>query len=143
MERASDEELEELGRFLARSRAVPEKTTVIELVRFDEEFHERIAVLSRNGEMLRILQNINARIRFCRWIDMENGRRTTTQSEHAGMLVALRSRDGARAAEAMNSHIARRLDQIVDVIREGYARIYMGEYAAPVAQAKGRRRSSA
>ncbi len=26
-------------------------------------------------------------------------------------------------------HITRRLDQIVDVIREGYARIYMGAYA--------------
>lgn len=143
VERASDEELEELGRFLARSRAVPEKTTVIELVRFDEEFHERIAVLSRNGEMLRILQNINARIRFCRWIDMENGRRSTTQGEHAGVLAALKARDAKKCAEAMNSHISRRLDQIVDVIREGYARIYMGEYAAPVAQAKGRRRSSA
>ena len=143
VERASDEELEELGRFLTRSRAVPEKTTVIELVRFDEEFHERIAVLSRNGELLRILQNINARIRFCRWIDMENGRRSTTQGEHAGVLAALKARDAKKCAEAMNSHISRRLDQIVDVIREGYARIYMGEYAAPVAQAKGRRRSSA
>jgi DNA-binding GntR family transcriptional regulator len=140
VERASDEELDELGRFLARSRAVPEKTTVIELVRFDEEFHERIAALSRNGELLRILQNINARIRFCRWIDMENGRRTTTQSEHAGMLAALRSRDGARAAEAMNSHIARRLDQIVDVIREGYARIYMGDYIKPNGAATRARR---
>jgi DNA-binding GntR family transcriptional regulator len=143
VERASDEELDELGRFLARSRAVPEKTTVIELVRFDEEFHERIAALSRNGELLRILQNINARIRFCRWIDMENGRRSTTQGEHAGVLAALKARDAKKCAEAMNSHISRRLDQIVDVIREGYARIYMGEYAAPVAQAKGRRRSSA
>jgi hypothetical protein len=47
------------------------------------------------------------------------------------MLAALRSRDGGRAAEAMNSHIARRLDQIVDVIREGYARIYMGDYVKP------------
>ena len=28
-------------------------------------------------------------------------------------------------------HIERRLDQIVDVIREGYARIYMGDYVKP------------
>ncbi|HEX2116612.1 MAG TPA: hypothetical protein VHM01_19585, partial [Alphaproteobacteria bacterium] len=59
------------------------------------------------------------------------------------VLAALKARDAKKCAEAMNSHISRRLDQIVDVIREGYARIYMGEYAAPAASAKGRRRSSA
>ena len=131
VERASDDELADLERFIERSRSVSEKTTVMELVRLDEEFHERIAVLSRNAELLRILQNINARIRFCRWIDMENGRRMTTQSEHAGVLSALKSRDASRAAEAMNTHIARRLDQIVEVIREGYARIYMSDYVKP------------
>jgi DNA-binding GntR family transcriptional regulator len=73
---------------------------------------------------------------------MENGRRSTTQSEHAGVLAALKARDAKRCAEAMNSHIGRRLDQIVDVIREGYARIYMGDYAAAAAP-KGKRRSSA
>jgi DNA-binding GntR family transcriptional regulator len=140
VERASDDELDDLARFLDRSRGVPEKTTVMELVRLDEEFHERIAVLSRNAELLRILQNINARIRFCRWIDMENGRRSATQNEHAGVLAALKARDEKRCAEAMNSHIGRRLDQIVDVIREGYARIYMGEYVAPPAPAKNGRR---
>lgn len=141
VERASDDELDDLARFLERSRGVPEKTTVMELVRLDEEFHERIAVLSRNAELLRILQNINARIRFCRWIDMENGRRSATQSEHAGVLSALKARDERKCADAMNSHISRRLDQIVDVIREGYARIYMGEYVAPPAPARNVRRS--
>lgn len=140
VERASNDELADLERFIQRSRSVSEKTTVTELVRLDEEFHERVAVLSRNAEMLRILQNINARIRFCRWIDMENGRRAATQNEHAAMLAALKARDGARAAEAMNSHIARRLDQIVDVIREGYARIYMGDYAKRNTASAGARR---
>jgi DNA-binding GntR family transcriptional regulator len=143
VERASDDELDDLARFLERSRGVPEKTTVMELVRLDEEFHERIAILSRNAELLRILQNINARIRFCRWIDMENGRRSATQSEHAGVLASLKARDAKKCAEAMNSHISRRLDQIVDVIREGYARIYMGDYVMPPAPAKNGRRSSA
>jgi DNA-binding GntR family transcriptional regulator len=140
VERASDDELADLERFIERSRSVSEKTTVMELVRLDEEFHERIAVLSRNSELLRILQNINARIRFCRWIDMENGRRSATQNEHAAMLAALKARDAGRASEAMNSHITRRLDQIVDVIREGYARIYMGDYVKPNGTATRTRR---
>ncbi|MCW5752121.1 MAG: GntR family transcriptional regulator [Alphaproteobacteria bacterium] len=140
VERASDEELEDLALFLKGSRSAPADTSVMELVRLDEEFHERIARLSRNAEYLRILQNINARIRFCRWIDMENDRRSNTQSEHASVLAALQARDADRCAEVMNSHIARRLDQIVEVIREGFARIYMGEYARP--RTASRRRTS-
>ena len=130
VERATDEELQELGAFLKTSRAAPEGASVVDLVGLDEAFHERIATLSRNGELLHILRNINARIRFCRWIDMENGRRQATQTEHAEMLEALMARDADRCAAAMNGHITRRLDQIVDVIREGYARIYMGADAA-------------
>ena len=42
-----------------------------ELVEHDEEFHLRLAALSGNGEMVRALHGINARIRFVRWIDLE------------------------------------------------------------------------
>ncbi len=130
-ERATDEELEALATFLKASRAAPDDASVVELVGLDEAFHERIALLSRNAELLHILRNINARIRFCRWIDMENGRRAATQTEHAEVLAALTARDADRCQVIMNGHITRRLDQIVDVIREGYARIYMGAYASP------------
>lgn len=126
-ERASDEDLADLAKFGERSRAASLKTSVVQLVMLDEEFHERIAQLSRNNELLKFLQNINMRIRFCRWIDMEGGRRSKTQTEHALITEALQERDAARCKEVMSNHIHRRLDQIVDVIREGYARIYMGE----------------
>lgn len=140
-ERATDEEIEELARFLERSRAVPDDTSVLELVSLDEQFHEWVARLSRNTEILHILQNINERIRFCRWIDMEHGRRANTQREHADVLGALRARDAELSARVMEAHIARRLDQIVTVIREGYARIYMGDSLNRVARLPTRRRS--
>jgi DNA-binding GntR family transcriptional regulator len=141
--RADDEELEELARLVEKSKAVPNGAPVTTLVSLDEDFHERIAALSRNAELLRVLQNINARIRFCRWIDMENGRRSTTQKEHAEILALLRKRDRERCRAAVSQHIERRLDQIVDVIREGYARIYMGQYTPARAEAtngKGKRK---
>ena len=46
-------------------------------------------------------------------------------------MAALVARDAERCSAIMNGHITRRLDQIVEVIREGYARIYMGAYAQP------------
>ena len=47
----------------------------------------------------------HARIRFCRWIDMENGRRSATQKEHAEILAGLRKRDRERCRAAI-SHIS-------------------------------------
>jgi len=124
--RASDAELRELEEFLSVSSGCAEGRDVDRLVRFDEEFHERIVRLSGNREMLACLLNINDRIRFFRWVDMESGRRRNTQDEHRSVLVALQARDAEGAAGTLHAHIARRRDQIIAQVREGYARIYVG-----------------
>jgi DNA-binding GntR family transcriptional regulator len=123
-ERASPAALEELEQFLKAS-IISEAGATDELVRFDEGFHERVVRLSGNQEMCRCLSNINDRIRFFRWIDMESGRRRDTQEEHRQVLLALRARDAQRAGMLMHGHIERRREQIVHQVREGYARIYV------------------
>jgi DNA-binding GntR family transcriptional regulator len=123
--RATEEAIAEIRAFLDVSRADIPTRTITELVALDESFHERLMALSDNGEMLRILRNLNARIRFVRWIDMENGRRHRTQSEHLAIIDAVAARDCESAVALLNGHIERRLDQIVAVIREGYSRIYV------------------
>jgi DNA-binding GntR family transcriptional regulator len=128
--RASDEAIADVRSFLKVSRTEVPNRTVTELVELDEIFHEKLMSLSGNVEMLRILRNLNARIRFVRWIDMENGRRSKTQAEHMAILDALAIRDADKAVSLLNAHIERRLDQIVAVIREGYARIYMNRARA-------------
>ena len=95
-----------------------------DLVAFDEVFHEGIARLSRNDELCRVLASINARIRFVRWIDMEN-RRHVTFGEHVMIADALVARDAARADRVMSEHLDRRAEEIVAVVREGYSRIYL------------------
>ena len=125
-ERATNEELEDLTKFVeGRSKNADESDT-LRVVGLDEEFHERLVALSGNQEMLRVLRNVNARIRFVRWIDMEKGRRTITQGEHAAVLNALKQRDTEGVARILRDHISHRLDQIADVIGEGYLRIYNG-----------------
>ena len=95
-----------------------------DLVSFDEQFHETLMAMTRNAEMQRVLRNVNARIKFFRWIDMEQ-RRNETQGEHRQILAALRARNPDLAAERMRRHIERRLDQITEAIKEGYSRIYL------------------
>ncbi|MCC6535859.1 MAG: GntR family transcriptional regulator [Burkholderiales bacterium] len=126
-ERSTDEELGELERFVKASTDRPEDANASSLLALDEQFHERVARLTRNEEMLRAVRSINARIHYFRWIDMQNGRRRQTQQEHLRIVKALMARDAPAAARLIEGHIARRLDRIVDVIRMGFAEIYMRE----------------
>lgn len=121
---ASDEDLDKLGEFLHTTGPEPSGYTIEELVRFDEHFHERLTELSTNTEMLKVLRNVNERLAFVRWIDMEE-RRPTTQQEHLAILAAVIARDPEEASRLMDLHIVRRLDQITSAVREGYSRIYV------------------
>lgn len=56
-------------------------------------------------------------------------KRRYTQQDHLRIVRALRARDASRAASLMEEHISRRLDQIVDVIRMGFAEIYTRDQA--------------
>ena len=121
-ERATDEELVELERFVKGSIDRREKTNAASLLALDEEFHERVSRLTRNHEMTHLLKAINARIHYVRWLDMQ---KRHTQQDHLRIVRALKARDAGKAAGLVDGHISRRLDQIVDVVRMGFAEIYM------------------
>lgn len=127
IERATDEEIAEALAYLEKSRKVPRNTPIEKLVELDEGFHLRIADMARNTELKRVLVNLNERIRFIRWIDMESVGRDSTQSEHAAILEALKSRDTKASAKALHAHISLRRDQIVEAIKQGLAKIYLGQ----------------
>ena len=106
-------------------------TPVQQLVELDEGFHLRIADMAGNSELRRMLVSLNERIRFIRWIDMENVGRDSTQHEHQEILQALTARDAALSERLLSGHIALRRDQIVDAIARGLARIYLPQEQAP------------
>jgi DNA-binding GntR family transcriptional regulator len=123
--RAKNDDIDALLAFLDATGPDPGERTSVELVALDETFHERLMAMSNNAEMLRVLRNVNARIRFVRWIDMDRINRTTTQAEHRAVVQALKARDEATCAAVLEKHIDRRLDTITAAIKEGYAQIYM------------------
>jgi DNA-binding GntR family transcriptional regulator len=125
VQRATTEEIDSLVAFLDETGPDSGSRSTEELVRLDEAFHERLLGMSGNAEMLRVLDNVNARIRFVRWIDMRRGDRPRTQREHREVLVRLRERDEAACVAILEKHIDRRLDQITSALKEGYAQIYM------------------
>jgi DNA-binding GntR family transcriptional regulator len=125
VKRAKDEDIDALLGFLDATGPDPGERSSIELVELDETFHERLMAMSDNAEMLRVLRNVNARIRFVRWIDMDRINRTNTQAEHRAVLDSLKARDEATCVHVLERHIDRRLDTITSAIKEGYAQIYM------------------
>jgi DNA-binding GntR family transcriptional regulator len=124
VERATPEQLAEMDRFLEQSaKEVPSRTT-LELVALDESFHEQLMALSENQEMLHNLKNINGRIRYVRWVDMD-GRRTSTQAQHKAILKKVQERDAEGSAKLMSDHIGQRLESIVENVEKSYGRIYV------------------
>ena len=121
--RGTPEQLDETQAFLSHSRGVPADTPMAELVALDEAFHQRLAAMSGNAELQRMLASLNDRIRFIRWIDMEHVGRDSTQQEHQAILEALRRRDAAAAEQGLSEHIALRRDQIAEAIRLALARL--------------------
>ncbi|WP_260987675.1 GntR family transcriptional regulator [Roseomonas gilardii] len=121
-ERASDADLAELAQFAAESAGHDEPLTVAALQR-DEEFHLRIARLTRNPEFIRTLENINGRIHFVRWIDLR--RRGRSSGAHTKIVQLLQSRDAERCAEHLGNVIRRRREEIIDAIRSGAADILL------------------
>ena len=116
--------------FLDKSRKAAPGTAVRELVELDEAFHNRIAAMSGNSELARMLGNLNERVRFIRWIDMEKVGRDSTQKEHGAIADAIEKRDRQAAAKLMDEHIALRREQIVEAVTQGLARIFLGEEVA-------------
>lgn len=123
-EHATEEEVQNLMDYLDETGPEDGGRSSEELVRLDEIFHQKLMALSRNKEMARVLENVNARIQYFRWVDMD-ARRSQTQGEHRKIVEAIQARDADVAAALMNAHIAKRLDQITSAIKESYSRIYM------------------
>jgi DNA-binding GntR family transcriptional regulator len=125
-ERATDGELDQLMAFwddVSQKFAI---STAIECVQQDELFHEQLATLSRNAELLRTLRNINARVHYLRLISMEHTHlRDNTCNEHQMILATIRERNAEAAANRMYAHITLRQEELADVLKEGVARLYL------------------
>lgn len=124
--RASDEELQGLYQLWNEGSKLPETTPTEILHKRDRDFHMYIADISNNQQIVELLQNINDRIYFVRWIDMTD-RAHKTQREHKEIARLLLERRGEEAARVMQQHINKRMEDIVSGIREAYARIFTGQ----------------
>jgi DNA-binding GntR family transcriptional regulator len=125
-ERASDGELASLAHSWQVATEQFCRLSPVDCARCDEAFHEQLAALSKNQELLHMLQNVNARAHYLRLISMEQeAYRRNTCAEHQLILQALQARNVEAAVNCMAAHVSLRQEQLVEVIKEGVARLYM------------------
>lgn len=125
VEHAQDADINALEAFIEQTGPEAGDRTNDQLVELDETFHESLLRLSGNAEMLQVLRNVNAKIQFVRWYEMDRSERPVTQGDHRQILVALRARDASLCVDILERHIDRRREQIVSAIRDRLTQIYM------------------
>jgi len=104
-----------------------------QLLRMDEEFHVKLASLSGNEELVRLLCNVNERIRYVRIINLRllRDRRDNPEydhislSQHRVILNAVKARDVEAATKALRRHIERRSEQTVELVRVAFSQLYV------------------
>jgi DNA-binding GntR family transcriptional regulator len=130
--RAPDSEIAALSDYLDRMEPDYQSATdPVELLALDESFHNRLVQLSGNSELLRLLKNLNGRIRYIRLIDLKrmrdqaNGAAQGDVSAHQRVLEALAARDVVAATDALRSHIEKRREEATEAVRIAFSQLYV------------------
>ncbi|MFV2035031.1 MAG: GntR family transcriptional regulator, partial [Halocynthiibacter sp.] len=132
--RASDNDIAELGRLLEQSRPEYEHTdNALRLLEIDEDFHLRLIALSGNTELVRMLENLNGRIRYVRLMGLKSlpsmdpvkQAPQARLSAHPEVLSALMARDAEKALETLRSHINIRKEEATKAVQIAYSQIYV------------------
>lgn len=122
-ERASDNDIKTLRRFWKQVLKGAARMPSSELVVKDEEFHLQLAALSGNAEIGRVLQGINARIHYVRWVDVDQ-RGDAAFTEHLQILDALAERDVERCVALADTHIRWRMEEITRVVHASVVKLF-------------------
>ncbi|WP_127519682.1 GntR family transcriptional regulator [Mesorhizobium sp. Z1-4] len=129
-QRATESDIEALERQWQDFLQERPKLAARQIVEHDEEFHEAIAQGSRNSEALRLLRDINSRIRFLRVVALERDNcKTVTSVEHGQILAEIKAGNTEAAVSLMSRHISLMLGDVTEIAREAVVRIYLGEDA--------------
>ncbi|EXL06520.1 GntR family transcriptional regulator [Brucella anthropi] len=125
--RATDREIQDLADYWEQISATFALITKDDLIQRDEAFHERLVGLGGNAELVDALRSLNARIRFVRWASLDEPEHRESHRRHGDLLNVLKTRDEARAIEALRSLIEKRQEELVEILKRGAALLYISQ----------------
>lgn len=115
--RASDDEIEALVNLHVAMLERYEARDRLPYYKLNQEFHSRLAGLSKNQILLEMQENIQARLKRIRFIGNRKPEYwADAVSEHEKMAAALKARDGDRLGEIMAVHLMRTWERVRDSV---------------------------
>lgn len=116
-ERASNAEISGLVELHERMMERYNERDRMPYYKMNQQFHSRLAELSKNETLQEMQANIQARLKRIRYIGNQKPESWAgAVADHEDMMLALKERDGARLGEAMASHLKKTWDRVKDSI---------------------------
>lgn len=116
-ERASDNEIDALIELHENMMECYRARDRMPYYKMNQEFHSRLAELSKNETLQEMQANIQARLKRIRFIgNQEPDSWAGAVADHEEMMHALKKRDGRALGEAMANHLKKTWDRVKDSI---------------------------
>ncbi|MCY0093257.1 GntR family transcriptional regulator [Hoeflea ulvae] len=116
-ERASDEEIEALIDLHKHMMDCYRARDRMPYYKMNQDFHSRLAGLSKNETLQEMQANIQARLKRIRYIgNQKPDSWAGAVADHEEMVRALKDRDGLALGEAMANHLKKTWDRVKDSI---------------------------
>lgn len=118
-ERITDNELEELERYLVKISDEIEKGDLEKVVATDTDFHSILYQASRNQRLSQIISNLREQIQRFRTTSLSYpGRMKTALEEHRKIVEAISARDGVLACKLAQEHIENAENSMMSMIHQ-------------------------
>nr|MCS5603395.1 GntR family transcriptional regulator [Paracoccus sp. (in: a-proteobacteria)] len=106
--RAGDEQIQALVDLHQRMMECYRQRDRLPYYKLNQEFHSRLAELSKNTTLQDMQANIQARLKRIRYIGNQKPESWAgAVADHEEMVAALKDRDGKRLGDAMSDHLGR------------------------------------
>jgi DNA-binding GntR family transcriptional regulator len=116
-ERASDNEIDALIELHENMMVCYRARDRMPYYKMNQEFHSRLAELSKNETLQEMQANIQARLKRIRFIgNQEPDSWAGAVADHEEMMRALRKRDGRALGQAMANHLKKTWERVKDSI---------------------------
>ncbi len=117
-ERATEEELEFMERYLVKISEEIEKGDLDKVVEIDTDFHTLLYKASRNERLSQIISNLREQIQRFRTTSLSYpGRMKVALEEHRKIVEAISSRDGESAGKIAQEHIENAENSMMNMIQ--------------------------
>ncbi|MGG1679986.1 GntR family transcriptional regulator [Neobacillus sp. NRS-1170] len=118
-ERATDEQLQELGKILEQTAEAVQEGNTETIVACNARFHELIILYSGNARLMKLVEDLNGLIYYYRVLNIQgDDRLSTILKGHTDIYLAIKERDAKKASDRLKEHTQEDLSNLIQIIEQ-------------------------